>query len=318
MALKIKNELKIGIMVVVAILALILGLNFLKGNSLFSTDKQFYTTYTNVVGLQESAIVQINGFVVGKVTTIVLQPDRTIKVGFSVKKEVNIPIGSFAKLTTNDFISGAKVISLELSESAQNIPDEGFVVGKGSEGILDNISETVSPLVGTVRSTLVTLDTLINSINIIVNEQTRGHLNSSFSSLDKTLQELSSLSAALNTQTQNLNSIMGGANSVITNFATNNEKINTSFNNLQAFTDKLNQTEIDKTLNNLQETSQDLRAFVVRANDTNGSLGMIMSDRRLYENLTSTLGSLDTLIGDVQNHPAKYINISVFGSKERK
>ena len=318
MTFKIKNEVKIGLMVVVAVLGLILGLNFLKGNSIFSSTKNFYTNYTNIIGLQESAVVQINGFVVGKVTSIVLQPDKTINVGFSVSKEINIPTGSFAQLTTNDLISGTKVISLKLSESTQFIPEEGLVQGKESEGILDNLSETVAPLMGTVKSTLVTLDTLINSVNNIVNTQTQANLHNSIVSLDKTLIELAALSAALNKQTQNVNSIMSGANSVVTNFATNNQKINNSLSSLQDFTDKLNQTEIDKTLNNLESTSQDLKSFIAKVNDTSGSLGMILTDKKLYHNLTSTIGSLDTLIGDVKEHPAKYINISVFGSKDRK
>lgn len=318
MTFKIKDEVKIGLMVLIAVLGLILGLNFLKGNSIFSNDKNFYTTYTNIVGLQESAVVQVNGFAIGKVTSIVLQSDKTIKVGFIVKKEINIPEGSFAQLTSSDLISGAKIISLKFSENTTFIPEDGLVPGKESEGILDNLSETVAPLMGTVKSTLVTLDTLINSVNTIVNTQAQAHLHSSIVSLDKTLSELASLSAALNKQSQNLNSLMNGANSVVNNLANNNEKINNSLGNLENFTTKLNQSEIDKTLNNLQATSQDLKSFVAKVNDTTGSLGMILTDKKLYQNLTSTLGSLDTLIGDVQDHPAKYINISVFGSKERK
>lgn len=317
MAFKIKDEIKIGLLVLVAILALILGLNFLKGNSIFSSNKDFYTNYTNVVGLQNSAVVQINGFIVGKVTSIKLLPNKTIKVGFSVKKDINIPEGSVAQLSSNDLISGTKVISLKLSNNSQMIPEDGNVEGKESTGLLDNLSETVSPVIGTVKNTLITLDTLINSVNTIVNDQTRAHLNSSFTSLDKTLKDLAILSETLNKQTQNINGIMSGANSVVTNFETNNEKINTSLSNLQGFTDKLNKTEIDKTLNNLEATSKELKAFIAKVNDTSGSLGMILTDKKLYNNITSTVGALDTLIGDVKKHPAKYINISVFGSKAR-
>src|SRR5690606_23916501 len=116
-------------------------------------------------------------------------------------KEINIPQGSFAKLTTNDFISGAKVISLQLAENSRYIPDEGYVQGKESEGVLDNISETITPLVGTMRTALITLDTLLSSVNSIINEQARVHLDNSFKSLDVTLGELSVLSKNLNNQT---------------------------------------------------------------------------------------------------------------------
>lgn len=318
MALKIKNEFKIGVMVAVAIVFLILGLNYLKGNNLFSTDQEFYTIYSNVQGLQESAVVQINGFDIGKVTSIELQPDKKIKVKFTVKEQINVPQGSYAKLSTNDFISGAKIIELDLVEKGERFESGSFIPGKESEGILDNISETMAPLVGSVRNTLMTLDTLIAAVNNVLNEETQAHLNNSFASLDVTLKQLSHLSTALSQQSDNLNGVMVNARSLTENLANNNERISNSFNNFETFTNKLNNTDIDKTLNNLETASEDLKTLANRANDSTGSLGMVLSDKALYYNLTSSLSALDTLLTDVKKHPAKYINISVFGSKERK
>ena len=318
MAVKVKNELKIGIMVAAAIVLLVLGLNFLKGKNIFSSENEYYTYYDNVQGLQESAIVQLNGLGIGKVATIALQPDKTIKVTFSVDKDVKIPVGSVAKLATNDLISGTKVIALQLSDSSQYIENDNFIKGEGSEGLLDNISETVSPLVGSVRNTIITLDTLLSSVNSIVNGQTRQHLNQSFASLDTALRQFAALSKVLNEQSQNLTGVIENVNSITGNLAANNEKINTTLTNLESFSTSLNQGDIQKTLQNLQAATNSLQGFMKQVNDNNGTLGMLVNDKKLYDNLTSTLSALDILLEDVKKHPAKYINVSVFGRKVKQ
>jgi len=315
MAVKVKNELKIGIMVVVAIVLLVLGLNYLKGKNIFSSENEYYTYYDNVQGLQESAIVQLNGLGIGKVSEVTLQPDKRIKVMFTVDKDVKIPAGSIAKLAANDLISGTKVISLRLSDSSRYLKDDDFIQGEGSEGLLDNLSETVSPLVGSVQNTIITLDTLLSSVNSIVNGQTRQHLNQSFASLDTALRQFATLAKVLNQQSQNLAGVIENANNITGNLASNNEKINTTFTNLEAFSNSLSAADIQKTLQDLQAAADQLKSFMTKVNDNNGTLGMLVTDKQLYHNLTSTLSSLDILLDDVKKHPAKYINISVFGRK---
>ncbi len=312
---KIGNEIKIGVMVVVAILMFIIGLNFLKGNNLFSSDLEFYTYYDNVQGLQNSATVQLNGLNIGKVTNIELQPDKKIRVDFNINKGINIPEGSIAKLTSNDFISGTKVISMLMSENETFIEDGSYVTSQESEGILDDISESVSPLVATVRNTLTSLDTVLNSVNSLINEQTRHHLNASFASLEVTMEELAALSKVLNAQSQNLGGVIKNANSITSNLASNNEKLNTTFSNLESFSNQLNQAEIDKTLKDLQNAAHSFERISAKINENEGTLGMILNDKELYHSLNRTLNAMDTLMTDLKRNPSKYINVSVFGSK---
>jgi phospholipid/cholesterol/gamma-HCH transport system substrate-binding protein len=319
MAVKVKNELKIGILVVVAIVMFVLGLNFLKGKSIFSSENEYYTYYDNVQGLQESASVQLSGLAIGRVSGIELQKDKRIKVIFTLDKQVRIPTGSFAKLASADLISGTKIITLELADSTTGILKDGsFVQGKDFTGLLDNLSENVSPLVSSLQHTIVTVDTLVNSVNSLFNEETRRHLNQSMVSLDVALKQLAGLAASLNSQSKNLSGVIENANSITSNLANSNEKISNTLTNLETFSNTLSKAEMDKTLNSLQAAAAGLQGIVVKVNDNQGSIGMMLSDKQLYNNLTETLATLDILLADLKSHPAKYINVSVFGRKVKQ
>lgn len=317
MAFKMKNEIKIGILVATTIAVFILGFNFLRGRGLFSSDKNYFTYYDNVQGLQESAAVQLKGFAIGKVSEIALQPDRRIKVTFQLKKDIKVPKGTVAQLASADLISGTKLISLEMTDATEYIPEGSIIPGKASSGILDNLGEQVSPLVGVLQHTVSSLDTLLNTVNNIINDDTRKHLNSSFASLEVVLQQLAGVASQLNSQSGNLAGVIQNANSITGNLASSNERISNTLNNLEQFSTSLNNAPIQQTVEELQRAASSLQGIVSKVNDNNGSLGMLLSDKKLYNNLTSTLGTLNVLLEDINKHPAKYINVSVFGRKAK-
>jgi len=318
MAGKVKSEVKIGILVAVTIAMFILGFNFLRGRGVFSSDKEYYAYYGNVQGLQESAAVQLNGFAIGKVSEIELQPDRRIRVTFLLDKKIKVPRGSVAQITANDLISGTKIITLNMTNDPVAIPEGGQIQGKQSSGILDNLGEQVSPLVSVLQHTVVSLDTLLNTVNNIIDDDTRRHLNSSFASLEVTLQQLSGLATQLNAQSGNLAGVIRNAHSITGNLADNNMQITSTLNNLERFSTSLNNAPVQQTVDELQRTAASLQAIVAKINDNNGSLGMVLNDKQLYHNLTGTLGALDTLLTDLKAHPAKYINVSVFGRRVKE
>ncbi len=316
MAAKMTNEVKIGLMVAGTIIMFVLGFNYLRGSGLFSTDQKFYTLYDNVQGLQESAVVQLKGFTIGKVSDIELQEDQRIKVTFLVKKDVKIPVGSNAQLASADLISGTKIINLNLADSVkQYYKDGSFVAGKPSGGILDNLSDQVSPLVGVVQHAVITLDTLLNSVNQVINRDTRQHLNASFAALEVAMTELSSLSSALNAQSSHLTGVIQNANSITGNLANSNERISNTLGNLESFSTTLSNAPIERTLADLQKAVDNMQGIISRINTSEGTMGLLMSDKKLYYNLTNSLGSLDTLLSDLKERPSRYINVSVFGRK---
>jgi phospholipid/cholesterol/gamma-HCH transport system substrate-binding protein len=315
---KPRNEIKIGLMVAITITLFILGINFLRGKGLFSSDQGYSTVYNDIQGLQESAEVRLNGLKIGQVDKIELQPDRKIKVHFLLKKEIKVSRGSIVQLTSADLISGTKILNLEMSNDPQLLPENSFIQSKEADGILGNLGSQVSPMLETVTHTVVSLDTLLNTINDIINEDTRKHLNASFASLEVGLDQLSGLASELNKQSGQLASVIKNVNSVTGNLAANNAQINNTLNNLQDFSTSLKNAPVQETVGDLRKAAADLQSLVAKANDSNGSLGLLLNDKRLYNNLSTTLGTLDTLLGDVKAHPGKYINVSVFGSKARQ
>lgn len=318
MAFKISNELKVGVLVAATIVIFILGFNFLRGRGVFSSDKEYISYYDDVEGLQESAAVQLQGYTVGKVSEIHLQKDRKIKVVLLLKKAIEVPQGTIAQIVSNDLISGTKIISLNFGQSPEHIPEGGVIEGKESSGILDNLGSQVSPLVGVVQHTIVSLDTLLNSVNSIVNEQSRTHLAHSMAALETGMVQLSQLATQLNAQSGNLAQVLQNANSITSNLANSNQQIVRTLDNLQAFSSTLKDAPVQQTMADLQKSAAALQAIVGKVNTNEGSLGLLLNDRKLYDNLSQTLGTLDALLSDVQAHPAKYINISVFGSKARQ
>lgn len=315
MAFKVRNEIKIGILVVAAILMLVLGLNFLKGKKLFSDESQFFTFYDNVEGLQESAVVQLNGFTVGRVSSMEMQQDQRIKVGLTIRNEFKIPVGSEAELAAADLISGTKIVSLRLTKNTTYLQDGAVITGKPYQGILGSLSENVSPLMATIQHTIGSIDSLVSTVNELFDEETASHLNQSMVSLNKGLKALASLSESLNEQSENLSGVIQNTNSVTGNLAANNEKITNTFTNLESFSQTLSQAELDKTMADLQKTAASLQGIISKVDNNTGTLGMLLNDKRLYENLSGTLSSLDTVLTDLRAHPYKYINVSVFGRK---
>lgn len=318
MAGKPRNEIKIGLMVAITITLFILGINFLRGKGIFSSDKRYITVYSDIQGLQESAEVRMNGLKIGKVDKIELQPDRKIKVEFLLNKEIKVSKGSVVQLASADLISGTKILTLEMSNDPTILPEKSFIEGKEAEGLLGNLGSEVSPMLETVKHTVVSLDTLLNTINDIINDDTRKHLNASFASLEVGLNQLSGLATELNKQSGELAGVIKNANSITGNLAANNAQINNTLNNLQDFSASLKNAPVQATMDDLRKAAGDLQSLVAKANNSNGSLGLLLNDKRLYNNLSTTLGTLDTLLGDVKAHPAKYINVSVFGSKARQ
>lgn len=316
MALKMKTEFRIGLLVTVAIAFLILGYNFLRGRGFFSNEDQYYVYYDNVSGLQKSAMVTFEGVQVGKVIGIALQDDRRIKVTIGMTdKTFPIPAGSKAQLNSDNLLAGTKNITLILGESNKNLRPGDTLEAIGSAGMFDNISAEMGPLVKSLHHTIGTVDTLIKSVNMIINTQARAHLESSFNSLDEALVELAALSKSLNQQTGNLNAVMNNLNSVSGNLAANNEQVSAILNNAETATAKISNAKIQESFDNIEAATKGLQQTLHRIETSDGSMGLLIRDRQLYDNLNRSLSALDTLLTDVKKRPSRYINVSVFGRK---
>lgn len=314
--MRISKEVKIGILVAISLFVFMAGFYFLKGSSLFSGEKEYYAYYDNVQGLQSSAAVQVKGLGVGRVSGIELIDSDKVRVTISVNNSIDIPVGTTAELASADLL-GSKIIKLNLGTGTQLMEDGATVPASIEGGIIDNLSVELSPLITDLRHVIATLDTVLIGVSGVLNENTANSLANTVNSLDVTMKNFSELSVKLNNESDELAAIIRNANSISSNLASNNESITNIIKNAEATTNNLSAAPIQETVKELQSAAGQLDAILQKINNNEGSLGMVVNDKQLYTNLTATMKSLNDLMADINARPWRYINVTIFGRKNR-
>lgn len=310
------KEMRIGLLVAIAMAVLFVGFYLLKGANLFSGENEYYAYYDNVQGLTPSAAVQVKGLAVGRVAAIELNGGNKVKVTLATSKKIQIPKGTVAKLISADLL-GSKVISLELGAGPGNEEDGATIAAKVEGGIIDNLSVEIAPLIQDIRHVVASLDTVVAGVNNILGPDTRQRLSSSVASLDVTMQNFSQLSQKLNAESAQIAAIIHNANSITTNLANSNQQVSNILKNADNISSQLSGAPLQQTLQDLQNTMSQIRGVIEKVNTNQGSLGMIVNDKEFYNNLQVTLKTLNALMADVNAHPSRYINVTIFGKKNK-
>ena len=317
--MKISNETKVGAIAVVAIAVLILGFNFLKGKKLLSHDTMIVGKYGNVQGLQNSNPIVINGLQVGTVYRITTDKDmRQIMVDMNITKDINIPKNSIAIIKGNPI--GTPSIEIKLGDAVQNLKNKDTIYTEANAGIFDDVLKKVDPVLYEVRKAVSSIDTLLGKFNHILDPNASGNIASVLANLNRVtammVYSTASLNNLLDTRTGALSKSLNNVSTITANFASNNEKINHVMSNLDKTSSKFAELNFKKTLDTLDRTINDLRSMVGKFNNSNGTLGKLINDPALYQNLASTGNKLNLLLDDIRVNPKRYINISVFGKKQ--
>lgn len=318
--MKISNETKVGAIAVVSVTLLILGFNFLKGKKLFSKSTTLYGVYGNVQGLQNSNPIIINGLQVGTVYKISTDKDISrIKVEFNITKDINVPNNSVAMIKPNPI--GTTSVEIRLGDSKVNLNSGDSILTEANAGVFNDILKKVNPVLFEVQKAVSSLDTLIININSVIDPKTKGNIGETFANL-KTITTSMIVSTAyleklLNSETGALAKTLNNVNAITGNLATNNDKINSVVTNLDKTTTKLSQLDFQKTLNSLDSTINGLKAIVGKLDNPNGTMGKLINDPTLYQNLASTGNKLNLLLDDIRVNPKRYVSISVFGKKAK-
>ena len=313
--MKITNETKIGALTSISIVLLILGFNFLKGKDLFSHSKKIYAIFKNVEGLELSNSVSIKGLTVGTVYSIQATNKNIdgILVTISMKKEVNIPKNSVAYISPG-LINSSNII-IDKGDATDYVQDEDTLLTTEKGGILSEVQGTLSPVLKTLASTLGSLDSLSKVVGSLFNPAVKNNFTTIFANLARSS---ASLQMLLNEKTSSLAHTMVHLDSFTNNLASNNQRINGTLDNLEKTTGKLANAKIDETLHSAQDAMNSLKDAINKINSTNGTVGLLMNDKKLYQNLENTTKSLNILLDDFRMHPKRYVNISLFGSKDKK
>ena len=299
--MKFTKEIKIALVSILGIVVLFFGMQFLKGLSVFANDNSYYVAFTDATGLSVSAPVYANGYRVGVVKSLEYDysPQGKITAVVGLNKEMRLPRGSHAELAS-DLLGNIKV-NLVLSADPLNMLAAGDTIqGCAESGLMSKVGEMMPILMNIAPK----LDSIMSSLNILLADpalrNTLHNVEGMTANLNATSRELRTLSASLNRE---MPVMMTKANGVLDN----TEKLtgNLSQVDVAALAAKVNQT-----LANVEEMTQKL-------NSTEGTLGLLMRDRQLYDNLTATTASADSLLTDMKAHPKRYVHFSVFGKKDK-
>ncbi|SHG54023.1 MlaD family protein [Pedobacter caeni] len=315
--MKIANETKVGILAAFSIALLIIGYNFLKGNAIFSSETVLYARYSHVDGLGVSKPVLINGYQIGRVDKLTLQSDGTIIATLKIKGKYEIPKNSVAKLESIDLLGG-KAIIMALGTGNVYAKDGDTLNANVAKGLM----ETVQPVQKKAELIIAKMDSILTSVNSILNPNFQKNVDKSFNSIASTLASLEATSKKVDnlvgSEGTRISSILANVEAISANLKNNNEKINGILNNIGSITDQVAAANFKQTIDNANKSMADLQAIVGKINEGKGTLGLLINDTKMYDNLNSASQNLDKLIIDLKENPKRYVHFSVFGGGSKK
>ncbi|HMG16997.1 MAG TPA: MlaD family protein [Saprospiraceae bacterium] len=332
------NEIKIGILATAAILISIFGYKFLKGHNVFGNSNEFYVEYKVVDQLTKSSPVFISGFQVGVVRNIYIKPEDqlSIVVVLEINPEISIPKNTVAAIRPSGIVGG-KIVELIFDKpcAGDNCAKSGDYLKGVNQGYLDAMvgKEQLNSYLKVLKEGLVGIyDTLAAKA-----EGPDGQ-----NQLQKTIKDINVIVQNLKTSTNNIRiitdatansfpSIMGNLDGITKNLKTNNDKISAIIKNTEAITSNFQKVDIaktnesvqltlknlDNTLSSTQVAMADLKKITSEINSGSGTMGKLIKDPQLYDNLNHTSKNLDLLLQDFRLNPKRYVNVSVFGKKQK-
>ncbi len=299
--MKLTKEIKIALVAIVGILIMYFGINFLKGMNLFSTNNAYYMTFDDIQGLGASTPIYADGYKVGIVDGLEYdyKENGPIKVKVDIIKDLRIPQGSKAEIV-KDLMGNLQVNLLLANNPRERVEPGGIIPGAVNGGMMDKAAN----LVPVVEKMLPKLDSILTSVNALLADP----------ALAASLHNVETITSNLTVSTRELNTLMAGLNKQVPGMV---RKANGVLDNTNRLTANLASLDVQGTLNKVNQTLESAHQFTEKLNSNQGSLGLLMNDTKLYDNLTSTMSHADSLFIDLKAHPKRYVHFSVFGRKDK-
>lgn len=300
----------IGLCVIVALAVVVFGINYLKGVNMFKAANYYYASYTNVAGLNLSAPVTINGYKVGLVREIEYDYDNPghIQLELSLDRSLKLTKGTSAVLVTDMLGTGS--IELVMGDSKEMLPVGSTIEGRNAAGMMAEVSNNLLP---GITAMIPKIDSLLTAVTAVAANPS---IPSSLNHLDGTLAQLEQTSAQLNQLMGSMPGIVGDAGATMKNARTISGNLTSVSSDLTAVSSTLKGLPLDATMQNVMEASKSLNEVIAQLNSgmssKDSSLGMMLNDPALYNNLNAASASLNALLEDLKANPKRYISIKLF------
>lgn len=306
--MKLSKEIKTGLLALIAIALIIFGYNFLKGENILEKTRTFYAVYDDVEGLSSSSPVTINGLQVGNVSKIeFLNREAKLVVSFNVKNNFEFSKSSVAKIYGGDLIGG-KSIAIEPNFNNQKPAVSGDTLTSEVEGgLFELVNDKLTPLQLKVENAVTGIDSLVASLNFVLDTGSKQSIKSSIAEFETTLK-------SFNQTTKKINGLLDE----------NESKFGTTMNNLEhasanfvGISDSLAALEIQPMFIELKQNLQNLNSVTSKLEKGEGSLGKLLDDDGLYDNLEASAKQMEELLQDMKLNPKRYVHFSIFGKKNK-
>ena len=304
--MRLSKEIKAAFFVLSTILLFIFGFNYLKGSSILDKQKTIYAVYDEVDGLLVGANVMINGLSIGNVTELDFLPNSTkILVTLKVKDKLNFSSKSTASIYETGVLGGLAISIDPIFERESIVKTGDTLMSSVRPGLTELINRQIEPLSRQLQSTITSVDSIFTGASNVLNRQTQEEIKESISVLTSAIN-------AINNSSLIIEETLTSKNSQINNTIENFEKISSNLSNVS---DELNSFDMSSLLSNLEVTVDGISSIVDKLDSDNSTLGKLVNKDEIYNNLNTSIESLNILINDIKANPKKYVHFSVFGRK---
>lgn len=295
------KEVRIALVAIAGLVVLFLGMNFLKGLDLFSSDSRYYISFRDISGLSSSCPIYADGYKIGVVRGIQYNygEHKDIIVEANINKDMRIPKGSSAEIVS-DLMGNVKVNILLANNPRERVNPGETIMG----GINDGAMGQVKDIIPVVEKMLPKLDSILSSVNALLADP----------ALTNSLHNVETITGNLTVSSRELNTLLGSLNRSVPGLMSKADGV---MGNARELTGKLSQVDVEGTMSKINTTLSNVQAFTEQLNSNQGSLGLLMRDPNLYYNLNSTMKHADSLMIDLKAHPKRYVHFSVFGRKDK-
>lgn len=295
------KEVKIALVAIMGVIILFFGMNFLKGLNVFSSTDDYYIEFKDISGLSTSSPIYADGFKVGTVKDVIYDysGDHPTRVLVGLDKAMRIPVGSTAEIES-DFMGNIKVNLLLANNPRERVMPGSTIKGNVNGGALDKAAD----MIPTIEKMLPKLDSILGSLNTLLADP----------ALAQSLHNVQTITGNLTTSTAELNKLMASLNKGVPVMMAKADGV---LDNTNKLTSNLAQLDIQNTMQQVDQTINNVKELTAKLNSNNGTLGLLMNDPSLYNNLNSTMCSADSLLTNLRQHPKRYVHFSLFGKKDK-